>query len=268
MKTYLFYLWMMIVSINIYADTVALYTKCGKSVTGIILSEMSTAEISQIDAYSISTYPNAVYLGSSTRTYNCHSYAWNMTQGGQTCWVDATISTSNDNLSKYWTADYYGETTEQNAQKIFYYESDHSAVTSLVSGMYESKWGKGPLMRHAPGYGPYPSMNIRKYYRHSKINGVLSCSSGVGATHVGISSFYTPVGADAVFEGDYVREAWTIEDAKGDDAIGTKANISISGACATVSFNTPGLYDLSYIIYLTSGEVLGTFWFQAIVEPL
>ncbi|AVM58135.1 hypothetical protein C3V43_10510 [Bacteroides heparinolyticus] len=267
MKAYIFSLWMLFLSISTYAENhVTLYTKCGKAVTGVILPEISDAEKNALNTFTISTYPNATFLAGSTRSYNCHSYAWNMTQGGQTCWVDATINTSNDNLSKYWTGDYYTSTTPQLAQKIFYIQSDHSAVVSSVSGMYESKWGKGPLMRHAPGYGPYNNMNTRKYYRHVNINGLLNCSSGTGETYVGISSDYSPATSEILPYGSFVQTAWTVEDAKGDNAIGTKANVSISGANATISFNTPGLYDLTYSIHLSTGELLATYWFMAVVE--
>lgn len=55
------------------------------------------------------------------------------------------------------------------AEKIFYYQGDHSAVISTIDiGEYESKWGSGPLMRHAPNYGPDTyNMDYRKYYRRN-----------------------------------------------------------------------------------------------------
>ncbi len=259
---------MLFISINIYADSfVTLYTKCGKAVEGMVLTEMSAAEISQINSYYISTYPNATYLASATRTYNCHSYAWNMTQGGQTCWINATISSKNDNISKYWTGDYYTSTDAGSAQKIFYYQSDHSAVISSISGMYESKWGSAPLMRHAPTYGPYADMNKRYYYRHSSIYGLLSCSNGNGTTRVGASSSYFPSSSSASIPyGNYVQASWSVENGKGDDVIGTKANVKISGSTAVISFNEPGIYEVYYSVYLSSGEGLATYWFEPVVE--
>lgn len=266
MKTYIFCLWMLFLSINIHADSyITLYTKCGKTVVGMILTEMSTAEITQINAYYTSTYPNATYLSSSTRTYNCHSYAWNMTQGGQTCWINATTNNTNGNISNYWNRDYYSSTEAIYAQKKIYYQSDHSAITSSISGMYESKWGRAPLMRHAPEYRPYPNMNKRYYYRHSIISGLLTCNNGSGITRVGVSSMYYP-SSNSLPCGSNVQTTWGIESAKGDDVIGTKANVTVSGETATISFNTPGIYEIYYNIYLTTGENLVSYWFEALVE--
>ena len=61
----------------------------------------------------------------------------------------------------------YEQTTEANAEKIFYYAGDHSAVKSTThAGKYESKWGAMPLVRHSPEYGPADyNMQYRKYYR-------------------------------------------------------------------------------------------------------
>lgn len=100
-----------------------------------------------------------------------------MTEGGPECWINA-----NPDLHKYWDDGSYIETTAEHASKIYYYDGDHSAVVSpSVPGMYESKWGWGPLMRHAPDYGPYTLMNNRRYYtKNPKINGDFM----VGGTEV------------------------------------------------------------------------------------
>ena len=257
-------------SIAIFADsTITIYTKCGKSIEGIIRSELCEQEISEINSYYQTTFPNAVFLASATSTYNCHSYAWNMQEGGTTCWINATISTTNDNLSKYWFGDYFVETVAANADKIFYYESDHSAVVSSVAGMYESKWGSAPLMRHAPDYGPYNNMCCRHYYYHHIYYGTLACSTGTGETSVGVSSTYSPnINSSSIPYGSNVVYNWAVYDAKGDDVEGTKANLVVlsPGSSATISFNNPGLYDVYCTIKLLNGELLGSFYFQPVVS--
>lgn len=268
MKIWLISICALLFSITAFAQNIVLYTKYGKPVNAMVLPEMSAYEINESNEYHITTYSNATYLGTATRTYNCHSYAWNMSDGGPTCWINASIpetETNNLNIMKYWNNDYYKSTTEGNAVKIFYPNSDHSAIKSSVAGMYESKWGKGPLMRHAPGYGPYPNMDERSYFRHEIIGKPLICSNGSGYTHVGISSEYSmPSGYPS---GNLVEYEWTVLDGKDENVIGTKANVNISsdGTSVMISFNRSGLYIITCEC-LIPGEMIAIYTFQAIVE--
>jgi len=110
-------------------------------------------------------YPNADEVGDSTSTwtYNCHGYAWHMTEGGSTVWIGWHTTSEED---VYWTDQSYIETTEANASKISYYNGDHSAVQTSTQGEYISKWGDKVLMEHARDYGPSGyNMSNRKYYR-------------------------------------------------------------------------------------------------------
>lgn len=110
-------------------------------------------------------YPNATEYGTrtATPTYNCHSYAWNMSEGGATCWIANAYNTAED---IYWTDNSYIQTTEEYASKISYYNDDHSAVQTSTQGIYISKWGQVVLMQHARDYGPaIYNMSYRKYYR-------------------------------------------------------------------------------------------------------
>jgi hypothetical protein len=144
-------------------STVYLYTPNGSQVTANQGPEMSPSEIASINAYYVSAYPNAELLADASATYNCHSYAWNLTEGGTIiCWLNQS-----PDLHLYWDDGSYEETTGANAVKIFYYNGDHSAVVSHThAGKYESKWGRAPLMRHSPDYGPsIYNMQYRKYYR-------------------------------------------------------------------------------------------------------
>jgi hypothetical protein len=67
-------------------------------------------------------------LANASITYNCHSFAWNLMEGGSLCWLDQL-----PDLHKYWDDGSYIETTESSAKKIFYYNGDHSAVKSQVT---------------------------------------------------------------------------------------------------------------------------------------
>lgn len=84
-------------------NNITVYTQWGQSVQGIIYTEMSTIEINQSNLYWTTVFPLATFLENSSNTYNCHSYAWNMTDGGAICWINA--GTNNSNISKYWIND-------------------------------------------------------------------------------------------------------------------------------------------------------------------
>lgn len=165
---------------NVQGANITLYTPKGHAVSAFTKSEFTSSEIYLLNQQYIQLYPNATLVASASNTYNCHSYAWNMVEGGSTCWLNQT-----PDLHWYWDDGSYEEISETYAQKIFYYMGDHSAIKSPThTGMYESKWGQAPRMRHAPNYGPaIYNMNYRKYYQkivtpnltgHSMVGGTTS----------------------------------------------------------------------------------------------
>lgn len=145
---------------------VTVKTPAGSNVEGIILQEFSAAEIESINNTYITAFPLAIFLDDASRTYNCHSYAWNLSTGGTTvCWINQFDKNGKANVSKYWTDGSYVSTTESLYYKIFYPNGDHSATRSPIAGYCDSKWGSAPLMRHALSYGPSEyNMDVRNYY--------------------------------------------------------------------------------------------------------
>ena len=169
MKTQYFILIICCCIFQQFVSAQTLYTPKGSVFMGFQRDELTPEERNSI-LIEVRKYPQATILASETNTYNCHSYAWNMTCGGPTCWVNAgPTPATNSNISVNWIDGSYVETTANYAEKIYYYQGDHSAVVSTtVSGMYESKWGAWPLMRHAPGYGPENYvMDKRRYYKRN-----------------------------------------------------------------------------------------------------
>ncbi len=245
-----------------------IYTKGGQAISvAVYESDLPDYRIKEMNDECRATFPNATILSSSTVTYNCHSYAWNLSDGGSTiCWIDQTNG-KEPNLSKYWTDDYYFETTEQNAVKVFYYNSDHSAIVSpTVSGMYESKWGAGPLMRHAPGYGPYLNMNERKYYSHtppSVRHGLISCSNGVGEIRKNIAAYYY---ADFHYR-TATKMVCAIETGKGDDAVeeGYAIINETSGQSVNVTFTRAGIYEMNMRFYDKFDFLVAEYRFEPLV---
>ncbi len=122
-------------------------------------------------------------LAEADGSYNCHAYAWHLTEGNSNkVWIANTNDYSqsggcyinNDNINKYWTDGCFIQVCNQSeADKIHYYCGDHSAVNStVVAGKFESKWGVWPLVRHNPTTVPssYEPSQIR-YYASTKISG-------------------------------------------------------------------------------------------------
>ena len=108
-------------------------------------------------------------LRSASNTYNCISYALNITEGGPICWIhddDPTKSYLHDN--KGGDGSYQLAVGTADAEKILYCIIDnngdisaipHAAIKSTDpahGGKYISKWGYGgPLVLHDPLNVPY-----------------------------------------------------------------------------------------------------------------
>lgn len=266
-----------VVSLSSAQTSTTIYTKGGQAVEVLILDEYSQSKLNQLLASAIINYPNAIVVDGPSHTYNCHFYAWCKTDTlvSGNYWLNYTNSYGYANVSKFWTNDCYGETTEPNAEKIFYYAGDHSAVVSpTTSSMYISKWGSGPLMMHAPGYGPYEyMMNYRKYYYNSYnparpypivTYGLISCSNGNGVIGVGVSADYeTPMHTSSS-----ITMECSIETAKGDDAVDlgrAVINNTLRGGY-NVTFNTQGIYEMSIRFYNKSNQLIAEYTFEPIVE--
>ncbi len=262
--------------------TRTIHTRGGQSVQVQINPEYTQRILNQLLDDAIDDYPNATYVAPPTLTYNCHFYAWCKTDSlvSGNYWLNQYIVTNQDtathlaNLSKFWTDDCYGETTEPNAEKIFYYNSDHSAVDApSVVDKYISKWGAGPVMMHAPGYGPYLNMHQRCYYydsynpAHNPIvtYGTITCSNGTGTIGVGVAAnYFTPFHTS-----NSITMECCIETAKGDDALelGCAVINGIVNGGYNVTFNTPGIYEMYIYFYNKSNQVICDYTFEPIVVP-
>ena len=151
-----------------------IYTPKSQSVTAYyLIPEMGYQDKLDWSDEVALVYPQATELNppSATTSYNCHGYAWHVSEGGSIRWIGYYYG-QEDHEDIYWTAQNpsYIETTEANASKISYYEDNHSAIQTSTQGIYISKWGEGPLMEHARGYGPEDyEMDYRKYYKLNPI---------------------------------------------------------------------------------------------------
>lgn len=260
---------------SIWADTVgAIATPCGLIVDVLYLDEMTAEEISNLNNLFTQRFPNATKIGTATQTYNCHSYAWNMVEGGPTCWINASSTDdidNDDNLAKYWAGNCaYMEVSESSANKIYYYNSDHSAIFKLGDrSKYVSKWGRGPLMEHAPGYGPYIDMVNRRYYlklepEYVVITGELVPGTG---TYLRNQEYQFMQGE---FDPDKYIFEWSVTESEHEaDAIASgKVRLDTKDAphIAKITFLSAGLFDVRLDVYDADEILVGVFTCQAYVQ--
>lgn len=131
--------------------------------SSVLVGVLVNGELSNSEKVNIANQIHQTYgveiLGYPTFSYNCHGYAWHVSEGGDNVWMGLDNGTYED---IYWEDSSYVEVPESLATKVSY-SGNHSAVR--ISGSeFVSKWGYGPLVKHSPtvtpGYG-YP----HKYYR-------------------------------------------------------------------------------------------------------
>lgn len=124
-----------------------------------ILGDWSPSDMEARNQYYRSSYPNAEFIGNASWEYNCHGYAWHISEFGQHVWIDTP---GDDN---YWTDGSYIASIPGQATKVSYGSvTDHSAISDQPSGLVISKWQAMPLMRHAPAYCPFPNVSDLHYY--------------------------------------------------------------------------------------------------------
>lgn len=144
-------------------------------------TEMSQDNIDYYDSCSQSNYPLATFLTSSTHKYNCHGYAWHYLENTgdyRYRWIGLSNPAT---VSAYWADENISYTEIGSStgafDKVHYTNTtniqDHSAVTTSSYNVFDSKWGRGPLVRHAKTYCPYYLGGDINYY---KINPEISGS--------------------------------------------------------------------------------------------
>lgn len=208
-----------------YDEGPCTYTPQGTKVKLVDRGESQTAaQKAAIKQEWTEKYPRAIYRGESTTTYNCHAYAWSVSEGGEKYWMNSP------NDDKYWTDGSYVQTNQSDpkATKVSYASDDHSAVV-LSSGYFISKWGPLCLMSHFPSDCPYNSSNLKYYKLNMEISGDKVVE--LAATNSVVTRQYTlsNVPSGAVVEWAVLGRG-TIIDGQGSDMI----QVSISGAGTTV----------------------------------
>lgn len=145
--------------------------------------ELSAPQIEAADAYWQSRIESnnwdAEIIGSSSTQYNCHSYAWHVSDQGNLVWIFSPANYYSGASPTYVSS----TNTEDSLRKIVYdYDyGGHSAVSTNTENYVVSKWGPGPLVYHAINDWPWigESQPDADYYEID-IDG--STSVNVGST--------------------------------------------------------------------------------------
>ncbi len=151
------------------------YTPKGDQISAGVLKEdyvLTVGEKATLKDYWLWYYQNRItFISEATRTYNCHGYAWHVSEGGDNVW----INTPNDD--KYWTegtydASYKQISSQTNAKVAFVESADHSAIRTSVANIFISKWGQAPRFQHNINDCPYePKTNLKYYTLDPKMTG-------------------------------------------------------------------------------------------------
>ena len=159
------------------------YTPHGSGVLVEALGELTPLDIARYNSETDSNFPLATRIASSTRHYNCHSYAW----------YSQNINTNiywMKNPSLYIADSSYHEISYNQVQprdRICYFDEnnyiEHSGIVLCLTGevqnnvcgysntvMVQSKWGNQGLIQHKGDYCPYVSTyngeaSYVKFYR-------------------------------------------------------------------------------------------------------
>jgi hypothetical protein len=172
-----------------------IYTPNGSSVGALILTsgEMSSYDKNYLQNYWEDYYDHRItFQNEATYSYNCHAYAWWISKGGSTVWVN----TPGDDT--FWNDDSYIEVSSQSEATTvsfggpcWYYNQeyqeyvnlcDHSAITTGTTNTFISKWGPSPLFRHNVNDCPYDDQDLHFYVRPYITGPTLVCSSGADFT--------------------------------------------------------------------------------------
>ena len=146
-------------------------TPTNVSVESIIKPEYSPAVLAQLEQQAAdwiaANHSDAVRVGAASHTYNCHDYAWNMSDGGVANWVNQKDQLGNANIAKYWSGTYptYTTATANDYTKVFLPNGDHSAITTATFGIFKSKWGDWGryISSLASGNTPYNPTGMQAY---------------------------------------------------------------------------------------------------------
>lgn len=142
------------ITTKVWGTAAAIHTPNGSLVSDTYYrsEDLSTSQKAFILQETLSEFVNAEYVDEATTTYNCHAYAWSVSEGGEKVWMGRVSNPT----YVYWQDGSYISTSSGSATKVAYLgDGNHSAITTGTPDIYISKWGLGPLLRHHKTHCPY-----------------------------------------------------------------------------------------------------------------
>lgn len=248
--------------------THTIYTNGGRSVVVFKMNCVNqNSDITEGRTYINNNYPNVTIIEEATCTYNCHGYAWWVSEGGEKYWIDRRYN-GKENISNFWNDGTYKETTEDYAQKVFYPTGDHSAVAE-TSTTYVSKWGSYQLVRHHKTYCPYDHSNLRYFTKDFSAPDVTDIFK-TGKVYWDMNPDPTPINTYEDFSitesydsSKYRIDIFVSSPKEPEEPISdnSKAYIMTStNQTARVYFASSGIYHVCFFIYNKStGKCVGKF---------
>ncbi|MDO8928188.1 MAG: T9SS type A sorting domain-containing protein [Bacteroidota bacterium] len=262
---------------NIFAQDVQVNdvsTPRNNTVNSWITEESSTTTRKTWDNYYKNTRPNAAQIKtydgySSTRRFNCHSYAWYMSQKALELtnprWIGYYSNNTDEHI--YWDDGSYIEVASETYPGMVRWASgDHSAITTSTSGKWKSKWNEFPLFLHNWDDTEYGTSDL-KYYTSFRVDGPRYVCNGSNAT------FTTPDYVNCTFSWTYDTSLLNEVSGQGTkNFLVTPKSSSVSGLGGVyltltigapvnktysnskyIGVNMPHPEDLSYSIYTSGG---------------
>jgi len=120
-------------------------------------------QLSSLASYLYTNYNGAEIIDVPSLKYNCHAYAWHVSEGGDKVWIGKKTDTAED---IYWTDGSYTEVPESIATKVSYDQSGNHSAIRINSEWYQSKWGPSALVKHHPNDVDtiYKPQKTKKFY--------------------------------------------------------------------------------------------------------
>jgi hypothetical protein len=141
-----------------YGAPTTIQTPTGVTVSATLETEFSPSEIQAFntlwDDFLLKYHTvlhNAQRVSDVSALYNCHSYAWHVSDGGNKVWV------GNPELYYIGSSPSYVIASNNigRSKKVKYSSENHSAITTDTVGLVKSKWGTGPIILHDVNIFPY-----------------------------------------------------------------------------------------------------------------
>lgn len=155
---------------TVSTTSTTIYTPTYQSLVGLNRPELSQDQINCYNYRVIIAHPNAISVATATAKYNCHSFAWYYSSPTNTIWLNKTTDGDPSGpiqINKYWDSStgnvVFSSCSEEEAERVYYSDGDHSAYVLSSTSQVISKWGLGPLMVHDVLDCPYPTTNLRYF---------------------------------------------------------------------------------------------------------